>query len=65
MMNKSHEEQIKMCNRYELRLVIPHFSMQVVGIYQTLGEAVEAKGRQHLSNLNNIVIYDTIKQERV
>jgi len=62
-----NEHQLKEYNRYEVRLVVPHFSMQVVGIYQSLKEAIAAKERQHISNLQDerVIIYDIIKQERV
>ena len=58
-------EVIKRCNRYEVRLVKPHFSMQVVGIYQTLKEAQEYATNMDTYTNIRVMVYDTIKQERI
>ena len=59
------KEVIKKCNRYEVRLVKPHFSMQVVGIYQTLKEAQTCATNIDTYTNIGVMVYDTIKQERV
>ena len=59
------KEQLKKYNRYEVRTINPHFSQSVVGIYQTLEEAKEHKQLLFISQDLPVVIYDTIKQERV
>jgi hypothetical protein len=58
------KEELKEYNRYEVRLVVPHFSMQVVGIYQSLQEARAVKKSETLYfSRDIIIIYDTIKQQ--
>ena len=59
------KEQLKKYNRYEVITVSPHFGQSVVGIYQTLEEAKEYKSILFRSQDLPVVIYDTIKQERV
>ena len=59
------KEQLKKYNRYEVITVSPHFGQSVVGIYQTLEEAKEYKSILFMSQDLPVVIYDTIKQERV
>lgn len=58
------KETVTKYNRYEVRLVVPHFSMQVMGIYQSLKEAraVKKSETQYFSR-DIIIIYDTIKQQ--
>ena len=58
-------EQLKKYNRYEVITVSPHFGQTVVGVYQTLKEAKEKKQLLFRSQNLPLVIYDTIKQERV
>ncbi len=58
------KEELKKYNRYEVVVVSPR--VKVVGIYQTLKEAEDH--RTKLSRRSQdlpVVIYDTIKQERV
>jgi hypothetical protein len=59
------KEQLKMYNRYELITVSPHFGQAVVGIYQSLKEVKAAHQLKLMSQDLPLVIYDTIKQERV
>ena len=59
------KEQLKKYNRYEVITVSPHFNQSVVGIYQTLKEAKSHKQLLFMSQDLPVVIYDTIKQERV
>ena len=57
------KEQLKKYNRYEVVVVSPR--VKVVGIYQTLAEAKDYKELLFRSQDLPVVIYDTIKQERV
>jgi len=59
------KEQLKKYNRYEVITVSPHFGQSVVGIYQTLEEARGHKEILFRSQDLPVVIYDTIKQERI
>ena len=58
-------EELKKYNRYEVRAINPHFGQTVMGIYQTLKEAREHKEILFRSQDLPVVIYDTIKQERI
>jgi len=59
------QDELKKYNRYEVITVSPHFGQTVVGIYQTLKEAKDYKELLFRSQDLPLVIYDTIKQERV
>ena len=59
------QEELKVYNRYELITVSPHFGQTVVGIYQSLKEVKAAYQLKLVSQSMPMVIYDTIKQERV
>ena len=59
------KEELKEYNRYELITVSPHFGQTVVGIYQSIKEAQGHKDILFRSQSLPLVIYDTIKQERV
>ena len=59
------KEELKVYNRYELITVSPHFGQCVVGIYQSIKEAQEEKELLYQTQPLPLVIYDTIKQERV
>ena len=59
------KEELKKYNRYEVITVSPHFGQSVVGIYQTLKEAKDYKELLFMSQDLPVVIYDTVKQERV
>ena len=59
------KETVAKYNRYEVITINPHFGQSVVGIYQTLKEAKEKKQLLFMSQDLPLVIYDTIKQERV
>ena len=59
------KEELKIYNRYELITVSPHFGQCVVGIYQSVKEAQEQKEFLYQTQPLPLVIYDTIKQERV
>jgi len=59
------KEELKVYNRYELITVSPHFGQCVVGIYQSIKEAQEEKEFLYQTQPLPLVIYDTIKQERV
>ena len=59
------KEELKVYNRYELITVSPHFGQCVVGIYQSIKEAQEEKEFLYQTQPLPLVIYDTIKQERI
>ena len=65
------KETITKYNRYELITVSPHFGQTVVGIYQSLKEvkaikeARDEKEFLYQTQPLPLVIYDTIKQERI
>tara|TARA_R110002096_G_scaffold401136_1_gene597915 strand:+ start:280 stop:471 length:192 start_codon:yes stop_codon:yes gene_type:complete len=59
------KEELRVFNRYELITVSPHFGQCVVGIYQSIKEAQEEKEFLYQTQPLPLVIYDTIKQERV
>jgi len=59
------KEELKEYNRYELITVSPHFGQCVVGIYQFVEEARKEKEFLYQTQPLPLVIYDTIKQERV
>ena len=59
------KETIEVYNRYHLITVSPHFGQCVVGIYQSVEEAREEKEFLYQTQPLPMVIYDTIKQERV
>lgn len=59
------KEELKVYNRYELITVSPHFGQAVVGIYQHLKEVKDAYQLKLISQDIPLVIYDTIKQERI
>jgi hypothetical protein len=59
------KETVTKYNRYELITVSPHFGQCVVGIYQSIKEAQEEKEFLYQTQPLPLVIYDTIKQERI
>ena len=59
------KEELRVFNRYELITVSPHFGQCVVGIYQSIKEAQEEKEFLYQTQPLPLVIYDTIKQERI
>ena len=59
------KEELRVFNRYELITVSPHFGQTVVGIYQSIKEAQEEKEFLYQTQPLPLVIYDTIKQERI
>jgi hypothetical protein len=59
------KEELKVYNRYQLITVSPHFGQCVVGIYQSIKEARDEKEFLYQTQPLPLVIYDTIKQERV
>lgn len=59
------KEELKVYNRYEVITVSPHFGQTVVGIYQSIQDAKIMKQLLLKSQDLPLVIYDTIKQERV
>jgi len=59
------KEELKEYNRYEVITVSPHFGQTVVGIYQSIQDAKIMKQLLLKSQDLPLVIYDTIKQERV
>ena len=59
------KEELKKYNRYEVITVSPHFGQTVVGIYQSVKEAQGHKDLLFRSQSLPLVIYDTIRQERV
>jgi len=44
--------------RYELRVISPHYGPTVVGIYETLDEALAAKELKMISQDLPVIIYD-------
>ena len=59
------KEELKIYNRYELITVSPHFGQTVIGIYQHLKEVMNAYQLKLISQDIPLVIYDTIRQERI
>jgi len=59
------KEELKVYNRYEVIVVSPHFGQTVVGIYQDIKTAEDHKSVLFRSQDLPVVVYDTIKQERV
>lgn len=59
------KEELNEYNRYEVIVVSPHFGQTVVGIYQDVKTAKDHKSVLFRSQDLPVVIYDTIKQERV
>jgi len=47
--------------RYELRTICPHFGHTVVGIYETLEEALEGRDLKMRSQDLPLIIYDSIE----
>tara|TARA_Y100001973_G_C5207916_1_gene343035 strand:+ start:4294 stop:4527 length:234 start_codon:yes stop_codon:yes gene_type:complete len=64
-MKKNDLKKLKKYNRYEVRTITPHFGQTVVGIYQTLEEARQHKQLLFMSQDFPLVIYDTVKCEKV
>ena len=49
--------------RYELRTISQHFGQTVVGIYETMPQALEARDLKMRSQDLPLVIYDIINDE--
>ena len=59
------QEELKKYNRYEVIAISSSGCQTLMGIYQTLKEAKDYKELLFRSQDLPVVIYDTIKQERV
>jgi len=51
--------------RYELRTICPHFGHTVVGIYETIEEALAGRDLKMRSQDLPLIIYDSINDEPV
>ena len=51
--------------RFELRTICPHFGHTVVGIYETIEEALAGRDLKMRSQSLPLIIYDSINDEPV
>jgi len=51
--------------RYELRTISPHFGITVVGIFNTIEEALAGRDLKMRSQDLPVIIYDSINDEPV
>ncbi|MBM89193.1 MAG: hypothetical protein CMQ41_12530 [Gammaproteobacteria bacterium] len=51
--------------RFELRTICPHFGQTVVGIYETIEQALEGRDLKMRSQDLPLVIYDSINDKPV
>ena len=51
--------------RYELRTICPHFGHTVVGIYETLDQALEGRDLKMRSQDLPVIIYDADEEQPV
>ena len=49
--------------RFELRTICPHFGQTVVGIFETIEEALAGRDLKMRSQDLPLIIYDSIKDE--
>ena len=49
--------------RFELRTICPHFGQTVVGIYETIEEALDGRDLKMRSQDLPLIIYDSINDE--
>jgi len=49
--------------RFELRTICPHFGQTVVGIYETIEEALDGRDLKMRSQDLPLIIYDSITDE--
>tara|TARA_Y100001938_G_scaffold145116_1_gene221111 strand:+ start:524 stop:718 length:195 start_codon:yes stop_codon:yes gene_type:complete len=59
------KEELKVYNRYEVRVIRPHERQDVVGIYQDVETAKHHRSVLFRAQGIPVVVYDIIKQERV